>query len=181
MNIPKQLVLTAGDEPDEELLNLYLRDSLNFLLDPPEIYLIQTVSQSLTAGAWTRITFNAPALKDNDGMVAFINGSADRATIQTSGWYEFEYGTTWNTTTDATTNRIIPALMQNGGGAGLAHLGRADDETIPNASGRGGNMYPRYMNAGDYMELWQFHDGTAHTTFIGADPKTYLHGKWVSK
>lgn len=182
MNVPKQLLWTAGDEPDAHLFNQYVRDTLNFLLDPPEFYLEQTLSHPLTAGTWNVVSFQA-IRKDNDSIVN-LSGSppvTNKGTCNTPGWYELEYGGAWGANADAATNRNMVGLSKNGA---ATVLGRTEVDAIPNINRIiGGVFHPLYLNLGDYVQLKMWHDGTARSTFVSSDVtvRCYIKGKWVSK
>ena len=179
MNVPMQKLWTSGDEPDADTFNEFIRDSINFLLDPPEVRLSASTSQTITGDAWTLITFQNIEV-NNDNMAVLSGGSVDHFTCKTPGWYEIEFGTSYSSSADSSANRLTSGLRIN---SVTEEMGRRDSTQIPSQTVvQGGRFYAIYLNINDYIQLFSFHDGSNRSTVVVSnDTRPYLYAKWVSK
>lgn len=153
-DLPKVKVWTAGDQPNADGLN-QVGYALKWLTNPPHAYIYQTSAQSTANAAWTAISFSAE-LRDTDTM--WTAGSPTRLTINSSGWWEFEYAIWWASAAD--TNWRLPSLRVNGTLFSTQTAGANNGQDIII---RG--ITDLYLYTGDYVELcsWQSSGGSLNT------------------
>lgn len=152
-----------------------IRDALSFLLSPPVCKVRQTVVQSLTASAYTSLTFTTEDV-DSDGIHSTVTNTS-RLTIVTPGWYLLagmvgfatssvgRRGTRWalNGAAMSATQQILPANATGGMNVVAATTLVA-------------------LIAGDFVELQGFQDsgGALNTIITGVEAQSYALARWMS-
>lgn len=169
----------AGELHDESMFDA-VSYALKFLLDPPEVEVIQTTTQSIPTGfvSGTPLTFQS-AVKDNDG--AWNASTPTFVTVQTPGWYEAEWATAWATLADTTVR--ISGLYLNGNFLNAAMLGYGDfinnTTTVPEVW----MSYDLFLNTGDQVSLglMQGSAGALSTSSsLVSDQRTFMRLRWAS-
>lgn len=122
--VPTQDTFTVGEILTAALMNKNVRDAVGFLTAPPIAVLSQSAAQSIPAGAFTPVNFDASAIDTYGGHSNSVNNS--RYTAQVAGWYlalgRFGFATTTNRLggywgvngTSSTGNSIFTAASANG-------------------------------------------------------------------
>jgi hypothetical protein len=144
-----------------------------FLLNPPLFVGTQTVSQSVTTGAWTTITLDTTQVDTYGGHSNTVNNS--RYTAQVAGMYAICGVSAFNTNTSGVRGARIHV---NG-----AVIRGTAQMTIPATSSGTGLTTPVRtirLNAGDYVELagWQSSGGSL-STIVASDITSALWVCWA--
>lgn len=125
----------------------------------------QALSTSAVAISWGSINF------DPDGM--WSSGAKTQLTIQTPGWYKIRYniyasgaGSTLQTYAVSTTGANNPA----GSGQTSADCWPSYCETVSSPGGGCGasGVWPFYLYAGDYIQVYAIAGATGGSTVAGA-------------
>lgn len=83
--IPGTFLFKVDDDVNNILLNIRIRDPINFLLNKPFAVLRKSATQALSTGTWTSVTWN---IEDVDSDSGHDNSSnTERYTAKTEGWY----------------------------------------------------------------------------------------------
>ena len=180
---PNPYLWTAGVEAEASLFN-NAADILQWLLDPPEIEVRATTTQSISNVTWTPINFGA-VVKDNyadfeGGSPHWVIGTPSVITIQAPGWYEMELTMSWAAST--ATKRVVQSLAINNS-ANADYRGRHDRKL--HSSGTSAvktykSVYDQFLNAGDTIQLiaWQESGGSLSTNVTTTESR--LACRWVS-
>ena len=140
-----------------------------FLLDPPSVFVYQTVSQSTASGVVTSITMDASAV-DSDNVHSNVTNPS-RLTIVTAGRYRIVAQLLWNA--NATGYRAVK-LLKNG-------VIFCTNQTVTNGSQLG------YMQVcdeiicavGDYLELAGVQTSGGALTTGGGSDSTFIKARWA--
>jgi len=185
LELPNLTRWRAGEQPDEEMFN-DLQDSYEFLLDPPTVKVHKTASQNVNSGSFTSVTWNE-AVEDNCkpfgvsyATAMWDPASNNKLVCRVPGWYEIQYTTAWDTTTDDA--RRMTLFDVNDGPETLWQRGRRDtwhlnDYTVTT------QHYPVFLNVDDYVKMWVLHDKGSATNLVVTTEygrRTQLKLKWVS-
>ena len=160
--IPSPRTWAAGEEVTASLVNLHLRDALNFLLNPPmvEAFNAGTGNNGLASGAWTRLTFDSESW-DTDTMHDLITNPW-KLTFVTGGVYEIETHVEW--AANATGVRAIELEINNATGTQNGTLA-IDDDRRPATSAAVATttqIVKRYKAvAGDFASVFGFQNSGA--------------------
>lgn len=184
VRIPQPRRWLAGDKPTDKDFN-EVQYALDFLRNPPEVFVTQTVSQNITATTIANqfqivmdtILYDREA-EDNAALPFFKIADPTRITCQTSGWYEFDFAIHWAVAAD-TALRAMNLLVNSFTGSGYA------TSEFRNTSITGGMRTccttELFLNKGDVVQLNCWSD-VVTSTAVGATlaDQSYLHARWVS-
>jgi hypothetical protein len=180
MIVPSTRIFTAGEIETGAYLNSAVTNMGNFMLGKPVTLLRQTGNQSLTASAYTAITWNvADVNRDNN----FSSGSA-LWTCNTAGWYQFAGGGSFASTATAVSDRRAFWYKTPSGGsaAGLSY-GFTSDRVSLTSTAMTILAHPVmvYMNVGDAIDLrlWTTASGTTTNSSVSAY-NCWMSAQWVS-
>lgn len=155
-------------------LNAYVRDPLEFLLNPPAARVRQAAAQALATSVWTSITFDTEDLDSHAGWDA---GTPARYTAQETGWYWCSGGVGFVPNTTG----IRGARLAVGG------VGLDGTEVINPTStsvGVGSRIGVRaslvLLSEGDYVEVQGFQSsGGALNTSVGSTDQPSMDVAWA--
>lgn len=143
--IPVPITWTAGQVVTAAQMN-GLRDALNFLLNPPQAGLRQTVAQSLTTAVTAGLTMDTED-RDNDGGHSTVTNT-NRYTCQTAGWFLLHGGAAF--ASNVTGSRT---LFHRVNGGALSEMG-ANQSVVAAGSVRVvGSTVFAFLNVGDWYEV----------------------------
>lgn len=183
MAVPNPKTWLAAEFVDDAKLNLELRDSLNFLLNPPHCYGYRNAALSITTGGSEQlIGLDAEAYDWSVSAMHDLVTNNSRITIPETGLYTIFASAT--IAANATGRRSLTVRKNAAGvaGAGTAvfALNTGGSTGTFGTVVEGCKDYP--LTAGDYIEMFMFQDsGGSLALTVGADLYTFLGVRWVSK
>jgi hypothetical protein len=174
--VPGTRTWTAGERPSASLLNTELRDSLDFLLNPPACHVYDGAGVVLTNATSTLITWSAE-LFDTDTMHS-TSSNTSRIVFTTAGTYciKINLSVPAATYTVFTINARLNAAGSSSGGTSL-RTEAFDDHTMQNI---GTWVWERPFSAADYIEFFVTQTSGANRTLDAFTLGTYAEARWVS-
>lgn len=176
MRLPVLTNWTAGDAPDQDLLN-EIDYAIQFLLNPPEAVFESTVVQALPAGFFTPITFQNIRV-NNDGM--WNAATPTIMTIKTPGWWHFDLQDVCESKADD--KRRITGIDIAGG------VLRGDIHTLNSPGASFGvakhiqSEFDAFCNVGDQLRLLFFQQATTSINTLAGTTRgdrCILSARWV--
>lgn len=162
--------LPAGHVPTAAEL-----ETITDLIDgPPRFLGRQTVAQTITTGTFTAITLGAEDVDNYNGHSTSSNTS--RYVCQLTGWYAMSGKTAWS---GSATGRRGSDWRVNGSivGGSQVIVAASSGSTIqvPAAS------MDVFLNAGDYVELFGFHEhgSNLNTDVAFSGVYSFMCARWV--
>jgi hypothetical protein len=171
--VPVETTAVAGTVLTAATWNSNVRDALNFILARPLAVMYQTVTQSVTNGAWVGMLLDTEEIDRDNGHSTSVNTS--RYTAQTAGWYDVDATTAW--ATNATSSRGCRLAVN-----GVSKPGRA---TYAMAVSNNATSVPVsgkvFLNVGDYVENQGAQNSTVTISTVAlADLAPYMSVLWIS-
>lgn len=162
-------------------LNLEVRDSFNFLLNPPHVHANRNVALNLATATWFVMTL----FQDTDDFDNMHSSSVNpsRVTANTAGFYRIMGSV--QLTQGGSPFTLTCRLTLNGGGTyppTAPGIVIASGTTLSSA-GWATNVYlpaALRLNAGDYVEMAVWHDHGANVAFDFGIWQTYLQASLVA-
>lgn len=174
-NVPDVHHWLAGEEMNADRFN-EVKAAIDFLRDPPLCHVMRNNSnQTLTANAWTKISFDT-AVADPYGM--WSAGSPDVITCQVPGWYTVEMVCSWSAS--ATDERLLGGVFKNTFTALDDVYLRADFRNAASSASPIRREGWLFLNVGDPVYLGQ-HCPSARTTLVSAPNQPRLRLRWISR
>lgn len=166
--VPVPRTFTVGETEVGSYLNS-LRDSLNFLLNPPAATLVQvTTATSLTTSTWGPIGFDSSTFDNYGGHSNSTNNS--RYTIQAAGKYLVSGAVSF---TGSTVNARGAKVEKNGAVVQGPYSLHAATTSRSMSESTSGFIIP--CSVGDYLELFGFQDtGGGLNTLISVDQSSFF-------
>jgi hypothetical protein len=197
LSLPRTTPWSAGEKPNAKLLN-EIQDALEFLIEPPQVRVITgpgVSNQTITTSTWTAVNFSEVQY-DNlapFGLPSWSSADPSGVYIRVPGWYEINMQTSWDT--NATACRVAQIMTINAVGSPWGNddlpFGRYDEHHRADYQVVQSEV-PRFLAAGDKLQMWAFHDRGANwdlingTQWMGIDAGwrygrvNMLQARWVS-
>lgn len=173
MPVVPEIPLFADGTLDSSRLN-QVRDSWQFLANPPLAKIRQATLQSVANSSFVSLTFDNEDFDSAGGHDTVTNNS--RYTAVYPGMYEAAGGVTF--AANATGRRMARWAVNGAVVAGSLSGIPANASVI----GFAARTVQVYLNVGDYIELMAFQDsGAALNTFVGnSEYQPTMTVKWIS-
>jgi hypothetical protein len=162
--VPVPRTFVVGEVETAAYFNTSVRDTSNFLLGVPIATVYQTLSQSLTSGAATPVTFDSTAVDTYGGHSNTVSPS--RYTAQVAGWYLVGGAAPMAGSGSGTYRKL--QIWYNGAAVAYA------TSELPPPSTSAAAVTPAlsptiiYMNVGDFVGVY----ATADTSGVSVTPNT---------
>ncbi len=172
--VPASHTFTATVATTSEA-NSFIRDPINFSLNPPICQLRQTVVQSLTNNTWVSLNFDA---EDEDSAAGHSTSSnTSRYTAQYAGWYLCGgvASISFNATGVRGARFAINGTAHNASRALIPAIGA----TFGDGVAAPGTLL--FLNSNDYVELQGFQNsGGSLNTEVAVAAQSAMSVVWVS-
>lgn len=167
----------AGEVVTAAIMNLHLRDQLNFLTNPPRATAYASAAQNQpTNNTFVTINFDAEHV-DTDNMHNTVTNNS-RLTCVTAGKYEVNGQITFSSNA---TNRRAGRVIVNGVTAGGPY-GQTESTTSAVAVATTTVVIPTIeitLAVNDYVELQGFQGSGAALAYAVGPWMTFLRAKWI--
>ncbi|MFJ9616702.1 hypothetical protein [Streptomyces noursei] len=164
-NLPAPVQSTAapGNFLTSALWNAQVRDSVNFLLNPPMYFGYSTTAVSISAGGYSAIGMDTDITDTYGGHSKVTNTS--RYTCQLAGYYEVGGGAALPSSSNTATALMAAQIRKNGS---ELPPGRVEVAQMANHY-NGAPLTPSavQLNVGDYVELYVDCDTATSTSASG--------------
>lgn len=184
MVIPVMITWVTGTIVTAAQFNAQIRDAMNFQYGKPFCNVYNNAGVATTTATYALIPFDTET-EDSDGMHSTVTNSS-RIICQTPGLYFINIGASWPAN-NALINRRIQTRLNAAGNVASGSLiiaidsGSASTGTLSTGNNNlpQGSFFYRFVNIGDYAELWAFQTSGAGITTMGGAALTYYQaGLW---
>jgi hypothetical protein len=177
--IPSTQTFVSGEKVTADKLNAATKTPLDFMMNPPRSCAFQSADLSTTSGTWTLIPLVGEQY-DTDSMHSTTTNTS-RIYINTSGLYLLSVYARWNDSAVTASGRRSLNLRANsgglvGGGTSITTLSIAPTAGADTFISR---AWDQPCTAGDYLELFTYHNQNAALTVLNGWSITGVQMRWV--
>jgi hypothetical protein len=179
MAVPTPRTWVAAEFVTATLNNVEIRDTENWLLNPPRASANRTTTVSTTTAVWTRVDLTSELY--DSGSIHDNSTNPSRLTAPETYLYEVHAQVRWEA--NATGVRFVAVCKNSAGTYNAANLvaQRMQTTTWSEATFQGLSVDVA-LNAGDYVEMFgQQQTGGALSAFGGGAGQTFMSIRGVAK
>lgn len=176
--IPVFTSFTSGTVVTATQLNTQIVQAGNFDLARPYCNAYNSAGVSTATGVFTLVPFDSE-LEDNDGMHS-VGSNTSRMTCVTPGLFSLSACSSWptGTTGERGLQLRLNAAGSNSGGTLLTTRSAAPQPSTGNYNFPELNIFYRYNNVGDYLELFVRQQSGGTVTTATGSYNLYLSALW---